>query len=120
MQASKSSCLAAAAAASVATVSPALPSLPSSSTTPRRVSTHATHATRTHAEKDDASLSDGSRPHCADAKPDAPIEHLDIATLFPGSQLSHVLHVVSEPNVAAVSNVIECLDAPQSGALDIQ
>ena len=44
----------------------------------------------------------------------------DIGTLFPGSQLSHVLHVVTEPNVAAVSSVIECLESDQSSPLDIE
>jgi hypothetical protein len=44
----------------------------------------------------------------------------DIGALFPGSQLSHVLHVVTEPNVAAVSSVIECLESEPSSPIDIQ
>lgn len=44
----------------------------------------------------------------------------DIATLFPGAHLSHVLHVITEPSVAAVTSVIECLESIEPSALEIQ
>ncbi|RKP53389.1 hypothetical protein [Pararobbsia silviterrae] len=46
--------------------------------------------------------------------------HVAIADLFPGSRLSHILHVVTEPSVSAVSSVIECIDSLKSLSLDIE
>jgi hypothetical protein len=60
--------------------------------------------------------SNASTPLCTSAQSTSN----DIGALFPGSQLSHVLHVVTEPNVAAVSSVIECLESDVSSGIDIQ
>jgi hypothetical protein len=56
----------------------------------------------------------------ASSQSQSPAPASDIGTLFPGSDLSHVLHVVTEPSVAAVSSVIECLETAKPASLEVQ
>ena len=56
----------------------------------------------------------------ATAKPTLAAPASDIGALFPGSDLSHVLHVVTEPSVAAVSSVIACLETARPASLEVQ